>query len=62
MLGYAGVAELVDAHGLGPCGVKPVRVRVSPPAPWILEQRNRHSLFFVSEISEDLIKTIGSFL
>ena len=30
---YAGVAELVDAHGLGPCGVKPVRVRVSPPAP-----------------------------
>lgn len=30
---HAKVAELVDALGLGPSGVKPVRVRVSPFAP-----------------------------
>jgi len=27
------VLELVDRHGLGPCGVKPMRVRLSPAAP-----------------------------
>ncbi|EKD56860.1 MAG: hypothetical protein ACD_58C00068G0001, partial [uncultured bacterium] len=26
-------AELVYAHGLGPCGIKPVEVRVLSPAP-----------------------------
>ncbi len=28
----AGVAELVQAHGLGPCGGNPMEVRVLPPA------------------------------
>lgn len=29
---FAGVAELVQAHGLGPCGGNPMEVRVLPPA------------------------------
>jgi hypothetical protein len=30
------VAELADAHGLGPCGFTPVKVRVlsGPPSSW----------------------------
>ena len=34
-LSGARVAELADAPGLGPGGVKPVRVRVSPRAPLV---------------------------
>jgi hypothetical protein len=30
---HAGVAELADAQGLGPCGVTPVEVQVLSPAP-----------------------------
>ncbi len=28
---FVGVAELVDALGLGPSGYKPMRVQISPP-------------------------------
>ena len=29
----AGMAELADAHGSGPCGSNTMRVQVPPPAP-----------------------------
>ena len=31
---FAGMAELADAHGSGPCGVTPMQVQVLFPAPW----------------------------
>ena len=31
---FAGMAELADAHGSGPCGVTPMQVQVLFPAPY----------------------------
>ena len=34
LVGLAAVAELVDAHGSGPCGLTPVKVRLLSAASW----------------------------
>ncbi len=58
----AGVAESVDASGLGPGGRKPVGVRVSPPAPLLGMGSAVHSFFTFSSVSPfgDVSRTSGS--
>ena len=42
---YAGVAELADAHGSGPCGGYPMKVQVLSPAPFTCRRAPRRELF-----------------
>ena len=48
---FAGMAELADAHGSGPCGVTPMQVQVLFPAPRRSKRLRACSDFFATTLA-----------